>query len=112
MTIPELDETLETIFPRYKVYQVDQPVTLRATAHPGAPSAIEWPETSDWCVASHGPWAADFCGNRNGDFYRCWTRSDKTGESQGSAAWLLLNHAPALHRTACLPASVSTTPRH
>ncbi len=45
-TVPNSSQTLETIFPRYKVYSLEDPVTLRPTTHPGASAAGEWSKTN------------------------------------------------------------------
>ncbi len=92
-TLPH-DQPLETLFPRYKVYQVDGPAALRATAAFDAPTPADWPAARDLVCGIARTTGRGFLRNQKWRYIPLLDAVDSAGRSRGSAAWLLLNHVP------------------
>ncbi len=92
--VPPADKTLETILPRYKVYPVDEPVTLRAGAHPCAPDVTQCPAATDLVCGIPRTMGRGFSRDQKWRFLPLVDAVAQDGRARGHAAWLLLNHAP------------------
>ena len=111
LTPPDATRTLETILPRYKVYNVNKPVTLRSSPHPAMPAVAEWPASNNVVCGIARTMGRGFLRDQKWRFLPLLDAIDADKQPNGSAAWLLLNHTSPYREPRSL-ASESTMPPH
>lgn len=95
LTMPTLsgDKTLETILPRYKVYPVDRPVTLRVDPQLPVPPGAEAQAATELICGIPRTMGRGFSQRQKWRFVPLVDAVDQDGGVCGHAAWVLLNHA-------------------
>ncbi|MHB8969399.1 MAG: glycoside hydrolase 5 family protein [Pirellulaceae bacterium] len=95
LTAPTNGVTLETIFPRYKVYSLENSASLRPTTHPGVTAASEWPKTAGLVCGIPRTMGRGFLKEQKWRYLPVLEAVDDLGQSRGNPAWLLLNRSPS-----------------
>jgi hypothetical protein len=83
--LPDSSKSLETIFPRYKVYSVDDSVRVVPASHPSAPAVAEWPATSRLVCGIPRTTGRGFLKEQKWRYCPC-SKRDEQGRSRGNPA--------------------------
>jgi hypothetical protein len=92
---PDMSQTLEGIFPRYKVYPVAGPVTLRNATETNAGSTSDWPEVESVLCAVPRPGGLGSHQDQKWRYIPWLEAVTQNSHSRGNAAWLLLQRDSA-----------------
>jgi hypothetical protein len=91
MEISQSTQSLATLFPRYKVYNLCEPLTLRSSSQQHVIATIDPIASGDVVCAVPRTMGRGFRRNQKWRYLPLLEATDSAGRYRGEAAWLLLN---------------------